>query len=56
LNVNKAITIAGGFRDRASKQKIFILRELDSTNTPIHVDLNAPVGPGDTVTVEESFF
>lgn len=56
LNVNKAVTIAGGFRERASKQKIFIIREDDKTNRPIHVDLNAPVGPGDTVTVEESFF
>lgn len=56
LNVNKAITIAGGFRDRASRQKIFLIREQDKTNTPLLVDLNAPVGPGDTVTVEESFF
>jgi protein involved in polysaccharide export with SLBB domain len=56
LTVNKAVTIAGGFRDRASKNKIFVLREQDKTNTPIHAGLNAPVGPGDTVTVEESFF
>ena len=56
LNVNRAVTVAGGFRERASKQKMFIVRENDKTNTPIHVDLNAPVGPGDTLTVEESFF
>lgn len=56
LNVSKAITIAGGFRERASRQKMFIVREGDKTNTPVHVDMNAPVGPGDTLNVEESFF
>ena len=56
LNVNKAITIAGGFRERASKDKMFIVRENDKKNRPIRVDLNAYVGPGDTLTVEESFF
>ncbi len=56
LNVNKAVAIAGGFSDRASRQKIFLVRDQDKTNTPVHVDVNAPVGPGDTITVEESFF
>lgn len=56
LTVRKAITIAGGLRERASVKKIFVLRENDPTNTPVNVDLNAPVGPGDTINVEESFF
>jgi len=56
LNVRKAVSIAGGFRERASLSKIFVVRENDKTNTPAHVDLNSPIGPGDTVTVEESFF
>lgn len=56
LNVRKAVSIAGGFRERASMSKIYVVRENDKTNTPVKVDLNSPIGPGDTVTVEESFF
>lgn len=56
LTVRKAITVAGGLRERASLQKIFLMREPDRTNTPVKVDLNAPVGPGDTIIIEESFF
>ena len=56
LTVRKAITIAGGLRERASLRKIFLLSEADKTNTPVNVDLNALVGPGDTINVQESFF
>lgn len=56
LTVRKAITVAGGLRERASLKKIFLLRENDRTNSPINVDLNTPVGPGDTIDVEESLF
>lgn len=56
LTVRKAATIAGGFKERASMSKIFVVRDGDPTNTPIKVDLNAPIYPGDMITVEESFF
>ena len=56
LTVRKAVSIAGGFKERASMSKIFIVRDGDATNTPVRVDLNAPVQPGDTITVGESFF
>lgn len=56
LTVRKAITIAGGLRERASLKKIFLLSERDKSGAAIHVDLNSPVGPGDTINVEESFF
>lgn len=56
LTVRKAVSIAGGFKERASLSKIFIVRDGDTTNTPVKVDLNAPVYPGDIITVEESFF
>lgn len=56
LNVRRAVSIAGGFRERASMSKIFVVRENDKTNMPAKVDLNSPIAPGDTVTVEESFF
>src|SRR5438552_1988722 len=56
LNVRKAVSIAGGFRERASKEKIFVISEDDPSHTPRRVDLNATVNPGDILTVEESFF
>jgi polysaccharide export outer membrane protein len=56
LTVRKAASLAGGFRERASRSRIFLISEKDLTKTPLRVDLDAPVGPGDIVTVEESFF
>src|SRR5689334_12181949 len=56
LNVRKAVSIAGGLKERASVNKIFVVRDKDAAHRPVKVDLNAEIGPGDTVTVEESFF
>ncbi len=56
LNVRKAVSIAGGFKERASVNKIFIVRDKDAAHHPAKVDLNADIGPGDIITVEESFF
>lgn len=56
LTVRKAISIAGGFKERASREKLNVIREDDKTATPRRVDLNAVMYPGDILTVEESFF
>ena len=56
LTVRKAISIAGGFKERASREKINVIRDDDATQTSKRVDLNAPVLPGDIITIEESFF
>jgi protein involved in polysaccharide export with SLBB domain len=56
LTVRRAVTIAGGFRDRAAPDKILLIREQDSSSRPARVDLNAPIGPGDTLLIQESFF
>ncbi|MBL0141414.1 MAG: polysaccharide export protein [Betaproteobacteria bacterium] len=56
LTVRKAISIAGGFKERAARDKLNIIRDDDPTQTTRKVDLNAPVYPGDILTVEESFF
>ena len=56
LTVRKAVTLAGGFRERANRDKINIIRDDDPKQTPRRVDMNAPVLPGDIVTIEESFF
>lgn len=56
LNVRKAASIAGGFRERASMSKIFVVRERGTDKDRQRVALDTDIGPGDTVTVEESFF
>ena len=56
MTVRKAISLAGGFKERASREKINIIRDDDSKQTPKRVDLNTAVLPGDIVTIEESFF
>lgn len=56
LNVRKAVSIAGGFKERASTSKIFVVREKKALEPPAKVDLNTEIGPGDSITVEESFF
>lgn len=56
LTVRKAISIAGGLKERASRDKMNIIRDDDPKQTPRKVDLNTAVLPGDILTVEESFF
>jgi polysaccharide export outer membrane protein len=56
LNVRKAVTLAGGFTERADQDKIYIVRENDPHNTAHKIGLSGQVMPGDTLTVEESFF
>ena len=56
LTVRKAVSIAGGFKERAARDKINVIRDDDPTQTARRVDLNSPVMPGDILTIEESFF
>jgi len=56
LTVQKAISIAGGFTERASQSSVQLEREKDAKRQGIEVELDAPIAPGDVVIVEESFF
>lgn len=56
MTVRKAITVAGGFKERAHRDRINIIRDDDPSQTPKRVDMNASVYPGDILTIEESFF
>jgi len=56
LTVRQAVSLAGGFTERASRNKIFVVRDKDPAGASKKVELNDPVRPGDTLTVEESFF
>ena len=56
LTVRKAVSIAGGFKDRANKDSVTIIHEKQDKPDAIKSDLDTLVAPGDTITVEESFF
>ena len=56
LTVRKALTMAGGFTERASKSKITIVSEGRSSSMPRKAKMDEPLRPGDVITVEESFF
>lgn len=56
ITVRKAISVAGGFKERASRDKIFLIREGSNNDEPNKVSLDDKVRPGDIITVEESFF
>lgn len=56
LTVRKAVSLAGGFTDRASRGGIYIITEKDPQQMQKKVGLNASVHPGDIITIEQSFF
>lgn len=56
LTIRKAVSLAAGFTERASKKNMFVVSDSDASQTPRRVDLNSPVKPGDSITVEQSFF
>lgn len=56
LKLRQAISLAGGFTERASESKIYVVHENDPNHKRIKVNLNYKVLPGDTINVEQSLF
>ena len=56
LTVHKAISLAGGFTDRADRKKILLVKENSRAGIGSAVGLSDKVSPGDTLTIDESFF
>jgi len=56
LTVLKAIILAGGFTDKASKKNVKITREEGADKKSIKVDLDTPVRSQDIIIIPESFF
>ena len=56
LTVRKAASLAGGFKERASLGKIYIIRDGDQQQRSQKAELNTSLMPGDIITVDESFF
>jgi len=55
LTIEKAVALAGGFTERASKGTITLVAEQTTRNVTAAA-LNNAVKPGDVITVSESFF
>lgn len=55
LTVRKAISVAGGYTERASRSKLFVVSE-GNPKQERKVGQDDAIGPGDTVIVKESFF
>jgi polysaccharide biosynthesis/export protein VpsN len=56
LTVLKAVTLAGGFTDKAAPGRIKIKRLRENEEQTISVKLKDPVYPDDIIVVPESFF
>ena len=56
LTLAKAVSLAGGMTDRASKRKIFLTREIDGDKNRYRVDLTQTIEPGDVIEIQERFF
>lgn len=56
LTIVKAAAIAQGFTERASRDKIFITRDVQGDQQRLKANLNTQLRPGDIVTVQQRFF
>ena len=55
LTVNQAIALAGGLTERASKDKIFLIKE-SNKNSQTKANLTYKVNAGDTIIIKQRFF
>ncbi|MEM9315051.1 MAG: polysaccharide biosynthesis/export family protein [Pseudomonadota bacterium] len=56
MTIRKAVALAGGLSDYASTRKIFLRKEDQPAEDRSRVSIDHPVGPGDIITIEQSFF
>ena len=56
VTVHKAITMAGGFTDKAAKTSTKVIRIINGEERTIEIPLDAPVLPEDIIVVPQRFF
>ena len=56
LTLRKAISLAGGFTERANKKEILVIADKDPKREEKKVGLDYSVQPGDIFTVKDTFF
>ena len=56
MTLRKAVALAGGFTERASRRSFNIIHEADIDKAPKKANLGTAIMPGDIITIEQSFF
>ena len=56
LSIIKAVALAGGFTERAAKNKVMITRDLNGKEVSIQATEKDLILPGDSITVQQRFF
>ena len=56
LTLRKAISLAGGFTERANKKQVLVIADSDPERREQKVGLEYRVRPGDIFTVQDTFF
>jgi polysaccharide export outer membrane protein len=56
LTLRKAISLAGGFTERANKKQALVISDSDPERKEQEVGLEYKVQPGDIITVQDTFF
>jgi protein involved in polysaccharide export with SLBB domain len=56
LTLRKAISLAGGFTERANKKQVLVIADSDPERRERKVGLEYRVQPGDIITVQDTFF
>lgn len=56
LTLRRAVALAGGLTERASENRITIIRDKDPSRKPQKATLDTELEPGDTITIDQGFF
>lgn len=56
LTLEKAIALAGGLTDRASRRKMFIVPAVSDDQEQKRANMPDKIAPGDIITIKEGFF
>ncbi|QFU77723.1 polysaccharide export protein [Halioglobus maricola] len=56
LTLRKAVSLAGGFTERANRKKVLLIQEADPNREEQEVGLDYKIQPGDIITVQDTFF
>lgn len=56
LTIHKAVTMAGGFTEKAAKNRTKVLRMINGQEETLPVKLDDPVHPNDIIVVPQRFF
>ncbi len=56
LTIERAVALAGGFTQRASRNKVKVNRNVGGKESSVEAEMNGKVRPGDTILVKDSFF